>query len=104
MVKNKIGLYDSDTEEALFIEKEVDLSELAPKSAQLVVRYTTSKRGRIAQIQDRYEVGLDVGRVVHYFLDETSAAGLASDDVFVSLVQGLGGVPSDLANQIFHHS
>lgn len=99
--KSPMGLYDSDTGKSLKAYKAVDLTYLCPGSKQFIVKYAKAKRGLIAQINDLYEPGNDLGVQVHYFLNETSAKKLSQDKVFEIRANIAGCDPYTLAVEIY---
>lgn len=69
-----IGLYDSDTGESLKTERVVDITACCPRRVpgdQVLMLYTTAKRGRIVQFYAGSVKGGGVG--THVFLDEPTA-------------------------------
>lgn len=69
VVGDSIGLYDSDTNASLKIEKRVVLTS---NGAPVSLVYTTAKRGRICQVRR-------ANLHVHYFIDEPADQTMISE-------------------------
>ena len=100
MIGCEMGLYDSANGASLYAYKVVDMTSLCPKSKQLVIKYTKSVRGIIAQICNWYEKGKDLGTCVHYHIREITADWLANDSVFKMHAISVGADPNKLAKKI----
>ena len=103
-IKKAMSMYDSQTGKTLFAQKIVDLSEYCPESKQCIIKYTKVHRGLIAQINNLYQKGKDLGSSVHYFISEMSIAELAADVVFERLSKRMGCEVTILSNLIFDNA
>ena len=87
LVGESIGLYDSDTDATLRIEKR---AVLTANGEPVSLLYTTAKRGRICQVRQ-------ANMHIHYFYDELGGQKMIAEDVDrngVSLAEILANAPS----------
>jgi hypothetical protein len=82
LIGEQIGLFDSANGNSLEVDKVLDVTAICPHSKQVVIKYTTAVRGRIAQLNHWYEKGVDLGTQTHFFINEFTPEELAKDEVF----------------------
>ncbi len=105
-----MGMYETaedGTDISVAAERIVEITDLSAHAfgevPQLVIKYGRTRRGLVAQLQDRYREGEDYGTEVHFFPEETGIAGLVTDDVFLRRAQMLGCDSLQLAETIFDY-
>ena len=104
-VGSNMGLYDEQdpNQASIKADKVIDVTGLCPNSPQCIIKYATITNGRIAQLNNFYRHGEDMGMSVHYFLNKLTPELLAKDEVFERQVKYMGASPVQLANVIFNH-
>lgn len=101
-----LDLFDSGEEVdiSLAAERIVDISDICDATtigiSQTVIKYARAKRGLVAQIQDRYEDGVDSGVTIHLFPEELGVAGMVTKDYFLQRAHVLGCDVMQLAETI----
>ncbi len=99
--KKEMGMYDSGNGKTVTAYKRVDATEICPNSKQIIIKYADVTKGKIAQINNFYEAGVDLGSCLHYHINFMTPEELASDGVFKRTANVLGVPPIDFANFIY---
>jgi hypothetical protein len=71
---SSLNLYDSANGKTILADKVIDITSLCKNREQVILKFANSIRGRIVQICDLYEAGVDMGILVHYFVGEYEPA------------------------------
>ena len=100
-IKKSMSLYDSKNGKTLYAYNIVDASHLCINVKQLLIKYTNAVDGKIAQLNDLYEKGVDMGTMVHYKIGKMHPIQLANDSVFEIRCLVMGCDKNTLAEFIF---
>jgi hypothetical protein len=96
---SSLGLYDSANGQTVTADKVVDISYLCKRSKQVILKFANAERGRIVQICDLYETGVDMGMTIHYFVNEMTREQFENELKLRASI--LGCESTDLVQVIF---
>lgn len=96
---SSLNLYDSANGNDVIADKVVDITSFCKNSKQAILKFANCERGRIVQICDLYQPGVDLGVVIHYFVNEETREWFLNELKVRASV--LGCTPTELVQAIF---